>query len=271
MGWLDDLVGIFNTADPSDIFGDTLIDPSYVGDLPTVDDYSYVGDLPTADDFYSGGDGGGDETTDYPVSTRGSTSLSDQIRSREADPYTAGTEPFDYNAMADPTASIESAGGGSNWLKDLAGLLKAGSGLAGSLGHPSSALAGLMHPSTGMPNPYSGGGRGELLGGGGLGGGGGAGAGRADISGLSGVPALGAIPTVGDTGAGAISAQNPMAQGQPGYAPSPQQSALASLSAAGGSPFTPLYMPAPTPGNIVVTPQQRVSGLQRLMTALGGG
>ena len=49
------------------------------------------------------------------------TSLSDQLRSRAVDPTTPGTEPFDWNAMADPSASIASAGGGvGDWLKALA-------------------------------------------------------------------------------------------------------------------------------------------------------
>ena len=48
------------------------------------------------------------------------TSLSDQLRSRAVDPTTPGSERFDWNAMADPSASIASAGGGvSDWLKAL--------------------------------------------------------------------------------------------------------------------------------------------------------
>jgi len=86
------------------------------------------------------------------------TSLSDQLRSRAADPITQGTEDFDPSAMADPSASIASAEqpgvGSAKGLSDwLAGLGAPYKGLAGLGADPGGGLrlpglGGMMSPET---------------------------------------------------------------------------------------------------------------------------
>jgi len=241
---LDSLANIgFDAGDLGDLFLDTetgqFIDPSMVDPADLIGDF---GGLPEAN--VPGGPTG--------------TSLSDQLRSREVDPYTEGSEDFDWAAMADPSASIASADDG--WAKAIAQGL--GSALGG-LGKGLTGLGGL---------PVGDGGLGGLGGGagGGLGGGGGS------VPGLQGpvdVPGLPGLIRAGQ--------QEPLgAERVRGQA----DAALASLTPAqraalgmtppidrGPDPvkFTPLQIPtasgAPVP-MAGVAPAPRLSGLQRLIS-----
>jgi hypothetical protein len=89
------------------------------------------------------------------------TSLSDQLRSRAADSMTQGTEPFNWDAMADPSASIASAGG-TDWTKALMAGLKGLSGLMSGGGAGGGLLKGLTDTgggggvgTTGLPGIMS--------------------------------------------------------------------------------------------------------------------
>ena len=229
---LDSLANIgFDAGDLGDLFLDTetgqFVDPSMVDPADLIGDF---GGLPEAN--VPGGPTG--------------TSLSDQLRSREVDPYTEGSEDFDWAAMADPSASIASADGG--W----------GKAIAQGLG---SALGGLGKGLTGLGGaPVGDGGLGGLGGGGGVMGGGGG-----SVPGLQGpvdVPGLPGLIRAGQ--------QEPIGAAYTSVTPTPRaQFGMQAPVDPGREPvrFTPLQIPtasgAPVPmAGVGSTP--RLSGLQRL-------
>ena len=119
--FLDSVTGeVVNAADMESILGEGLGDfDQDFGDAPLdfdpALDMGDFGDLPLADS---------------PISR----STSDMLRSMEGAPegtMAPGREKFDWTKMADPTASIASAGG-PNWAKLLAQGLQAGLGALGS-------------------------------------------------------------------------------------------------------------------------------------------
>lgn len=186
-----------------------------------------------------------------------SPSKSDFLRSREDDRSTPGTETFDPNAMADPSASIASATS-SPWLKSLAqglGNLLPGTGTAKGL----TSLVGQGEggvspgPGVGLMSSSTPGGGAPLTAGSGFGGQGG----LASLAGMG----LSAAPQFG--GQDGLSAALSHLQADPGTR-IPMQGAID----AGPPPvkFTPLQMPGPGGGvPMAAQPVPRLTGLQALL------
>jgi len=195
-----------------------------------------------------------------------STSTSDHLRSLQADPNTPGSEPFDWNAMADPSASIASADD-NGWGKALA------QGLSNALSGAGGGLKGLMgDPSGGGPTPGGAGGlaggQPSLMGDPGLVGDPGRLSGGAPsvLGDLMGPPSGGGLQSLLHPGSqDAVGAQYTATAGVP-RSPLTMQSAIDPGPAP--RPFTPLALPTaggplPMAGQ---APMPRLSGLQRLLS-----
>ncbi len=282
--------GDWNWEDLTNLFGDVAGDLSnMVLDTQTgqLVDIATLSPQDLADLDMSGSPSGSDPSESFGPSAPGrgapggptGTSLSDQIRSEMADPnyMPPGSEPFDPNAMADPSASIASADAlnGNGWMKALAqGLGNALGGLGGSLkglpGLGADTGGGLRAPN--VPGMMS-----------------------ASVPGFDGAPTMGAIPSgaggsglLGTPDGGGLAGLGGLGrlQDAPGAAAvqgSPAlQAAVAALlrdqaSAnrlpsqgpidAGPAPpkFSPLMLPVAGPAPAMAqAPQPRMSGLQRL-------
>lgn len=197
------------------------------------------------------------DTLDYPVSNVSGgptgTSLSDQLRSREADVNTPGSEPF-HGLTADP---MSIASGSMDWGKALSGL----GGLGSALGKGLSGLAGNTPGLLGVNGgPIS-----TALSAPSLGGVAGAGGMMASTSGGGdfggGPPSVHAPDQVRLGMTDPITAALMHLQADPGtriavQSPLPMREPI---------PFTPLTITQPTPsGPMAAAPAPRLSGLQRL-------
>lgn len=244
-GWLDALANL--GADAGDL-GNMVLD-TVTGELV---DISTLSPQDLADLDAEGLTGGGSGQFNLGPS---STSTSDHLRSLQADPTTPGSEPFNWDAMADPSASIASAGGGSDWAKAIA------QGLGNALGGLGSGLKGLG----GLAAPAPGGSLPGL-----------SGMGTASTPSAPGLPSAGGIgglslPDAGSVGGlaslGRPGMQDPISaalmQGQARMSPFAMQTPIDPGPAP--RPFTPLALPTAGAGvPMAQAPIQRLSGLQRL-------
>jgi hypothetical protein len=253
--WLDEIINL--GADAADVGGDQVLDLVNTGADAGGGDWFFdtaTGELVTADqmqqimDLDLSGSGSGPLGSDFtgaldtsPIST----STSDMLRSIEgSSPGTTapGREPFDWNAMADPSASIASAGS-SDWTKALA------QGLSNALGGLSGGLKGLQGDgSGGVP---SGGSLPGMLGGG-----------SPNVLGDLGGGGLQGLLRAGD--------QGPIGAAYSETTPNPSAKyTMQSPIDAGPAPrpFTPLALPT-AGGGVPMAGQSsapRMSGLQRLL------
>ncbi len=270
--WLDEIINL--GADAGDVGGDavgTLLTDvgdfggdstewfvdSATGELVTAEQAAQLADL----DLSGSGSGplGGDFTGSLDT-TPSSGSTSDMLRSLQADPSAPGRESFDWAKMADPSASIASAGN-TDWMKALAQGLKSGMGLLGA-GSGAGGLAGLANGGGGaMPSMPGLMGAGDSRVSAPLG----MDMARVGAAGGADVPAGGSGGGLGGLGMqGGISALLSHLQADPGT-----RLGLQAPVDAGPTPrpFTPLVIPTagPVGGPMAQASSPRISGLQKLL------